>query len=265
VVVLVKENQRIKRLVRNIISGGAKMTFEDIIGRNHEFLKCLNIARSASPSMSNVLLLGESGTGKDIIAQAMHNASPRKNYPYLAINCAALPRELIGSELFGYEEGAFTGARKGGQIGKFELADQGTIFLDEIGDMPLDLQASLLRVLEEKTIMRLGGSRPIAVNVRVIAATNQDLEAMIANHRFRRDLFYRLGVIRITLPPLRKRPDDIYLLVQFFMENICRRFNKPPMTLAPELMEKFLQYDWPGNIREMQNVIEGAVQLAQAM
>jgi transcriptional regulator with PAS, ATPase and Fis domain len=150
------------------------------------------------------LLLGESGTGKDIVAQAMHNASPRKNNSFLAINCAALPRDLIASELFGYEDGAFTGARKGGNIGKFELADQGTIFLDEIGDMPLDLQASLLRVLEEKKVMRLGGGKLVPVNVRVIAATNKDLETEIERNRFRRDLFYRLGVIKITIPPLRK-------------------------------------------------------------
>ncbi len=150
------------------------------------------------------MLLGESGTGKDIVAQAMHNASPRKNNSFLAINCAALPRDLIASELFGYEDGAFTGARKGGNIGKFELADQGTIFLDEIGDMPLDLQASLLRVLEEKKVMRLGGGKLVPVNVRVIAATNKDLETEIERNRFRRDLFYRLGVIKITIPPLRK-------------------------------------------------------------
>jgi transcriptional regulator with PAS, ATPase and Fis domain len=209
-----------------------------------------------------VLLLGESGTGKDILAQAMHNASPRKNGPYLAINCAAIPRELIASELFGYEEGAFTGARKGGNIGKFEIADQGAIFLDEIGDMPLDLQTSLLRVLEEKTIMRLGGSKQIPVNVRIIAATNQDLEAMIESNRFRRDLYYRLGVIRISIPPLRERREDILLLAEHFTEKICRRLDKPPVTLAPEVAKAFVNYAWPGNIREMQNVLEGAIEMA---
>jgi transcriptional regulator with PAS, ATPase and Fis domain len=192
----------------------------------------------------------------------MHNASPRKNNSYLAINCAALPRDLIASELFGFEDGAFTGARKGGNVGKFELADQGTILLDEIGDMPLDLQTSLLRVLEEKTVMRLGGTKLIPINVRVIAATNKDLETEIERNRFRRDLFYRLGVIKITIPPLRERRDDIILLAEQLVIRTCRRFNKPLMTLSPTVIEAFLAYPWPGNIREMQNVIEGAIQLA---
>ncbi len=261
-VVVIRESRRIKRLVRNIIGGDAKMTFDDIVGRDNEFLHSLKTAQAASSSMSNVLLLGESGTGKDILAQAMHNAGPRKNNPYLAINCAALPRELIASELFGYEEGAFTGARKGGNMGKFELADQGTIFLDEIGDMPLDLQASLLRVLEQKSIMRLGGTKEIPVNVRIIAATNQDLETMIENNRFRRDLYYRLGVIRINIPSLKNRPDDIIMLAEYFINKICSRLNKPLMTLAPEVIDVFNKYTWPGNIREMQNMLEGAIQLA---
>jgi transcriptional regulator with PAS, ATPase and Fis domain len=261
-VIVIRETQRIKGLVRNIIGNGAKMTFSDIVGKDPEFLRSIRTASAAASSLSNVLLLGESGTGKDILAQAMHNASPRKNGPYLAINCAAIPRELIASELFGYEEGAFTGARKGGNIGKFEIADQGAIFLDEIGDMPLDLQTSLLRVLEEKTIMRLGGSKQIPVNVRIIAATNQDLEAMIESNRFRRDLYYRLGVIRISIPPLRERREDILLLAEHFTEKICRRLDKPPVTLAPEVAKAFVNYAWPGNIREMQNVLEGAIEMA---
>ncbi len=263
-VVVVRESRRIKRLVRNIIGGDAKMTFDDIVGNDSNFLHSLKTARAASSSMSNVLLLGESGTGKDILAQAMHNAGPRKNNPYLAINCAALPRELIASELFGYEEGAFTGARKGGNMGKFELADQGTIFLDEIGDMPLDLQASLLRVLEEKTIMRLGGTKQVPINVRIIAATNQDLETMIENNRFRRDLYYRLGVIRINIPSLKNRPNDILLLAEYFTKKICERLNKPIMSLSPEVVDVFSKYEWPGNIREMQNILEGAIQLTSS-
>ncbi|MGI6548455.1 MAG: sigma-54-dependent Fis family transcriptional regulator [Syntrophomonadales bacterium] len=261
-VVIIREIQRINRLVRNWIGGGAKMTFHDIVGNNAKFQQVINIAKAAASSCSNVLLLGESGTGKDIIAQAMHNSSPRRNNPFLAINCAALPRELIASELFGYEEGAFTGAKKGGNIGKFELADQGTIFLDEIGDMPLDLQASLLRVLEEKSVIRLGGNKLIPVNVRVIAATNKDLDLEISRNRFRRDLYYRLGVIRITIPPLRERPDDIQLLAEYITESICKRINKPPMKLSSEVIDVFLKFDWPGNVREMQNVLEGAIQLA---
>ncbi len=261
-VVMLRESHRINRLVRNYIGGGAKVTFDDIIGQDQRFSQVLKTARAAAASSSNVLLLGESGTGKDIIAQAMHNAGPRKNNPYLAINCAALPRDLIASELFGYEEGAFTGARKGGNVGKFELADQGTIFLDEIGDMPMDLQASLLRVLEEKKVMRLGGAKLIPVNVRVIAATNKDLEMEIERNRFRRDLFYRLGVIKVTIPPLRDRPEDILPLAETFIERTCKRFNKPDMKLAPDVIDAFLAYEWPGNIREMQNVIEGSIQLA---
>jgi len=207
-----------------------------------------------------VLILGESGTGKDIIAQSIHNASPRRNKPFLAINCASLPRELIGSELFGYEEGAFTGARKGGKVGKFELADQGTIFLDEIGDMPIDLQPTLLRVLEEKSLVRLGGNKIIPVDVRIIAATNKDLKQEIYQNQFRRDLFYRLGVIKITIPPLRERPEDIILLAQHFLETMCQRFGKPMMALSSEAINAFIRHGWPGNVREMQNVLEGVVQ-----
>lgn len=261
-VVIIKESQRISHLVRKCVGGGAKLTFDDVIGTDPNFLQVVKTAKAAASSSSNILLLGESGTGKDVIAQAMHNASSRRNHPYIAINCAALPRELIASELFGYDEGAFTGARKGGNIGKFELADQGTIFLDEIGDMPLDLQASLLRVLEEKTIIRLGGTKLIPINVRIIAATNKDLETEVKRNRFRADLFYRLGVIKITIPPLRERPGDILLLAEKFIERLCHRLGKPPMTLAPEVVEAFLQYDWPGNIREIQNIIEGATQLS---
>ncbi len=261
-VIVVRENRRIKQLVSDFIGGGAKITFQDIVGQDRDFQQCIKTASAAASSLSNVLLQGESGTGKDIIAQAMHNASPRRNNAFLAINCAALPRELIASELFGYEEGAFTGARKGGNMGKFELADQGTLFLDEIGDMPLDLQASLLRVLEEKTIMRLGGTKRIPINVRVIAATNQDLETMIENGRFRRDLYYRLGVIRINIPPLRSRKADILLIAEHLVEKCGQRFDRPLMSLTPEVKEAFVRYHWPGNIREMQNVIEGAIQLS---
>lgn len=261
-VVLIRESHRIKRLVRNFIGGQAKITFGDIVGQNPQFLLSLRTAGAAASSDSNILLLGESGTGKDIFAQAMHNASPRRNNPYLAINCAALPRELIASELFGYEDGAFTGARKGGNMGKFELADQGTIFLDEIGDMPLDLQASLLRVLEEKTVMRLGGGKQIPINVRIIAATNQNLELMMEENRFRRDLYYRLGVIRINIPALRNRRDDILLLAKYFTKKICDRLNRPFMNLAQEVEEAFKDYEWPGNIRELQNLLEGAIQLS---
>ncbi len=260
-VVIIRESKQVSRLVKKWVGDGAKFTFDDIIGEDPKFLHVLKSTRAASSSDSNVLLLGESGTGKDLFAQAMHNASDRRYHPYIAINCAALPRELIASELFGYEEGAFTGAKKGGNIGKFELADQGTIFLDEIGDMPLELQASLLRVLEEKKIVRIGGSKLIPVNVRIIAATNKDLENEVKRNRFRRDLYYRLGVIRITLPPLRERRNDILLLAEKFIEKHSKRLNKSPMKMTPEVTKAFLDYAWPGNIRELQNVIEGAILL----
>ncbi|NLV16111.1 MAG: sigma 54-interacting transcriptional regulator [Syntrophomonadaceae bacterium] len=262
VVIIIRERHRINKLVQNNIGGGATVTFKDIVAKDVNFSKILKTAQTAAAVTSNVLLLGESGTGKDMVAQAMHNASSRNNNPYLAINCAALPRELIASELFGYEDGAFTGARKGGNLGKFEIADQGTIFLDEIGDMPLDIQASLLRFLEDKKVMRLGGDKFVSVNVRIIAATNKDLEAEIERNRFRRDLFYRLGVIKIAIPPLRERPEDILELSRSITEKICQRFNMPALKIDPDVVEAFRAYKWPGNVREMQNVIEGAVLLA---
>lgn len=260
-VIIIRESERSTHLVKKWIGRSAKMTFDNIIGSDVCFREVINTAKLASSSDSNVLLLGESGTGKDIIAQAMHNESPRYNNPFVPINCAALPRELLASELFGYEEGAFTGAKKGGNVGKFELADQGTIFLDEIGDVPLDLQVTLLRVIEEKCIIRLGGSKVTPVNVRIIAATNKNLEEEIAKNTFRLDLFYRLGVIRLKLPPLRERPDDILFLTENFLETICKRYNKPQKYLSSQAKKAFLSYHWPGNIRELQNVLEGAIQL----
>lgn len=259
--IIIRESEHINRIVGKWIGHNAKMSFDDIIGENLRFKEVIEIAKTTSQSDSSVLLMGESGTGKDIIAQAIHNESPRRNHPFVAINCAALPRELIASELFGYEEGAFTGAKKGGNVGKFELANHGTLFLDEIGDVPIDLQASLLRVLEEKGVLRLGGNHLVPVNVRIIAATNKNLEEEIARGRFRRDLYYRLGVIRLIIPSLRERRDDIQLLVDHFLRAICRRFGKPLMRIAPPAMDCLMNYKWPGNIRELQNVLEGVVQL----
>lgn len=261
-VLIFREIERINKIVGKWIGRSAKMGFDDIIGENHRFKEIIKMSKTTAQSDSNVLLLGESGTGKDILAQAMHNDSPRKNNPFLAINCAALPRELIASELFGYEEGAFTGAKKGGNVGKFELANQGTLFLDEIGDVPLDLQVALLRVLDEKSVMRLGGNQIIPVNVRIIAATNKRLEEEIERNRFRRDLYYRLGVIKLNIPPLRERRDDIPRLVEHFLGLICTRFGHPLKRMSPQAMQILMNYDWPGNIRELQNILEGAVQLA---
>jgi len=239
----------------------AKMTFDDIIGENPKFREIIRIAKSAPNSGSGVLLLGESGTGKDAIAQAMHNNSKRKNEPYVAINCAAMPRELIASELFGYESGAFTGAKKGGSKGKFELAHQGTIFLDEIGDVPVDQQVVFLRVLEEKSITRLGGSKPVPVNVRVIAATSKNIEEEMAQNRFRRELYYRLAIIKLYIPPLRERLDDIPRLSEHFLQNLSLRLGEPIKKLSAAAVDTLMKHDWPGNIRELQNVLEAVTQL----
>ncbi len=258
--IILQELERINKLIRSFSGNSARLTFKDVIGASPRFANTVSHARRSAGTFSNILLLGESGTGKDVLAQAIHNESARHRGPFVAINCAALPRELIASELFGYDEGAFTGAKKGGNIGKFELAHQGTIFLDEIGDMPLDLQAMLLRVIEEKSIVRLGGSKQIPVNVRIIAATNKDLELEINKNTFRRDLYYRLGVIKLHIPPLRERCDDIPLLSQHFINILCRRLNTAKKTLSPEVIFLFQHYSWPGNVRELQNVLESAVQ-----
>lgn len=260
--VVLRESYKVNRLVRNWIGGNAKITFDDIVSKDPKFKQILTGARAAASSDSNVLITGESGTGKDLLAQAMHNASPRRDNPFVAINCAALPRDLIASELFGYDDGAFTGARKGGNIGKFELADQGTIFLDEIGDMPLDLQSALLRVIEEKRVIRLGGKKLIPVNVRIIAATNKNLELEMERKALRPDLYYRLGVIRFNLPPLHERREDIPVLVDYFVSRTCKKLHKPVIRSTSEIMEAFMNYAWPGNVREMQNVIEAAIQLS---
>jgi transcriptional regulator with PAS, ATPase and Fis domain len=259
-IIVIEAIERIHNLIRNYTGNRARLSFNDVVGSNSDFLSTVNKSRLSASSFSNILLLGESGTGKDVLAQSIHNESPRRAGPFIAINCAALPRELIASELFGYDEGAYTGAKRGGHMGKFELAQQGTIFLDEIGDMPIDLQAMLLRVIEEKKVLRLGGNKQISVNVRIIAATNKNLEVEIERNTFRRDLYYRLGVIRIIIPALRDRLDDIPELSQHFIRMLCKRMNSPTKSLSPEVLELFQSYHWPGNVRELQNVLENAVQ-----
>ena len=211
---------------------------------------------------SNIMLLGESGTGKDIFAQAIHNASPRRHKPFVALNCGALPRDLIESELFGYEDGAFSGAKRNGNIGKFELANGGTIFLDEIGEMPLDLQVRLLRVVEQKQFMRLGGNKLIKADVRIIAATNANIEEMISQKQFRADLFYRLSTMKLNLPSLRERKDDIPVLSEHFIRSVSRRIEKPNiMRFSRQALELMERLNWSGNIRELQNLIECIVQI----
>jgi transcriptional regulator with PAS, ATPase and Fis domain len=260
-VVILQPMQQYRQLIERVSGARANITFKDIIGQSSEFKYALKCAETAASPDSNVLLLGESGVGKEMFAQAIHNASNRSREPFFAINCAALPRELVSSELFGYEEGAFTGARKGGNPGKFELADQGTIFLDEIGEMPLDLQGSLLRVLEEGTIIRLGGRQVIPVNVRIITATNKNLQEEVKKGNFRLDLYYRLGVIDIKIPPLRERKGDIPELVEHFITTIGPKLGKKIIGIDDRAMDILLNYDWPGNVRELSNVIERAINM----
>lgn len=244
------------------IGNNALKTFDDIIGDSPRLTSAIRLARGIAHSDSNTLLLGESGVGKDIFAQAIHNASIRRDKPFIVLNCAAFPRDLIASELFGYEQGAFTGAKRNGNIGKFELANTGTIFLDEIGEMPLDLQATLLRVIEQKAFMRLGGSSVIQVDVKIIAATNADLMQMVEQKRFRADLYYRLSTLRLNIPPLRERGNDVILLARHFARLVSRRIQRPaPVELTPDAEQLLLRLPFNGNVRELQNLIEGVVQL----
>ncbi|MEZ5360215.1 MAG: sigma-54 dependent transcriptional regulator [Candidatus Zixiibacteriota bacterium] len=234
----------------------------EIIGDNEKMTDVLKLVSKVAVSDTSVLLQGESGTGKELFSRAIHNLSPRKKGPFIAINCAAIPRDLLENELFGSERGAFTGSvtRK---IGKFEIADGGTIFLDEIGDMDIGLQAKLLRVLQERMVERLGSTRPIKVDTRVIAATNADLKELIAQKKFREDLFYRLSVFPIVIPPLRERLEDIDALADHFIARYCRDMSKKPKTLAKEALELMKKYHWPGNVRELENTIERAIILCE--
>ena len=236
-------------------------TFEDIVGESVQLKKVIDECKSISNSPSTVLLLGESGCGKELLAQAIHNNSDRKDNPFIAVNCGALTPTLIESELFGYEGGSFTGSNKNGAPGKFELADGGTIFLDEIGEMPIEMQVTLLRVLQEGVITKIGGKNPIPVDVRVIAATNKDLKQEIKNHKFRRDLYYRLNVLPIKVPPLKDRIGDIPILLNYFLEVKSKKLNKPIPKISKSLFNKMICYCWPGNIRELENFVENIVAL----
>lgn len=241
----------------------SQILFSDIIGSDRKFLRTIEMARTAANIDANVLILGESGTGKELFARAIHNSSPRKHNPFVAINCGSVSRELIHSELFGYVEGSFTGAKKGGSLGKFEVAKGGTLFLDEIGDMPLELQATLLRVLQEREVVRVGGHTPIPIDVRIIAATNKKLSEEIAyKGSFRSDLYYRLNVFTIELIPLRERIEDIPELLNYFNTQLNATTELPPKTLANDALKLLLQYRWPGNIRELKNVIDRSFYLA---
>lgn len=233
----------------------AKYSLSDIIGVSDEIAICKEQVKRIARSSSNVLILGESGVGKELFAHAIHLESARKNKPFVRVNCAAIPESLLESELFGYDDGAFTGARRGGQAGKFELANGGTIFLDEIGDMPNIMQAKLLRVLQEGELERLGGKKMIKIDVRVISATNLDLDERIKKGDFRSDLFYRLNVLSLKIPPLRERPKDISSLVYHFLHLFYQQ-NGLYCTFSPECIVQLSRYSWPGNIRELRNVVE---------
>ncbi len=258
-------SKRIKSLVTRIIGAKANFRFTDIGGKNLSFRHAVEQAQNVSRSASNVLLLGESGTGKDVFAQAIHNASPRKTGPYVAVNCAAIPRDLIASEFFGYAEGAFTGSRRGGNPGKFELADGGTIFLDEIAEIPLDIQAVLLRAIEDRQILRIGSGRIRKVDVRIVSATNKDLFEEVRRGSFRKDLYYRLNVFAIHLPPLRERTEDIPALVDVFIAKYAATLGKTIVGIARGALEILLQHPWPGNVRELQNVIERMINYAEGV
>ena len=236
--------------------------FEEIVGESTALKRVLSQAETVAPTDSAVLIQGETGTGKELVARAIHNLSRRRYRTFVKVNCAAIPIGLLESELFGHERGAFTGAIVQ-KVGRFELAHQGTLFLDEVGDIPLELQPKLLRVLQEKEFERLGGTRTIRIDVRVVAATNRDLAKMVAEGQFRSDLFYRLNVFPISMPPLRERPEDIPLLVRYFAQRFSRRNDKPIETIPSEDMEELTRYHWPGNARELENLIERAVILAR--
>lgn len=242
---------------------GTDDTIDSIIGISDKMQKVKNLARQVASTKSNILILGESGTGKGLLASAIHNLSPRADQPFINVNCASIPSELLESELFGYESGAFTGAKKGGKPGKFELANNGTIFLDEIGELPLNMQAKLLRVIQEKEIDRIGGTKIQKIDIRIIAATNQNLEEMVKKKTFREDLYYRLNVINMWVPPLRERKDDIPILVKHLVNKFSKEMGKFITEVTPPAMESLKEYDWPGNVRELENIIERAFNLIE--
>ena len=253
---LTDELNQARRMIRQL---NAKYTFDDIIADSKLMLAAIQQARKASETPATVLLRGESGTGKELFAHAIHNSSPRADEPFIRVNCAAIADTLLESELFGYEEGAFTGARKGGKKGFFEDANGGTIFLDEVGKMNLKLQAKLLRVLQEKEVMRVGGTKSISINVRVIVATNANLERMIQEGTFREDLYYRLNVVPIFIPPLRKRKEDIPKLTHHLVRKFNQEYGRSVKSISPKALEFMMEYDWPGNVRELENVIGRAM------
>ena len=259
----VQEKKEVMGMAVEVTGSHAHFTFDSILGSSACLGQALRHARIAAASTAPVLLCGETGTGKELFAQAIHNGGERRNRPFVAINCGAIPKELLESELFGYEEGAFTGARKGGRPGKFELADSGTLFLDEIGDMPFDMQVKLLRVLQTGEIQRVGGLRTVPVDLRVISATNKDLRQAIEQQKFRADLYYRISTLNILVPPLRERPEDILPLAEYFIQRHRLRLNKPTAVLPPDTAAMLTAHAWPGNVRQLESAVERAMHLAE--
>ena len=250
-----------RKLVYNLSEMSITYTFEDIIGDSEKMKKAKMRAQQVAMGASTVLITGESGTGKELFARAIHYASDRRKGPFITVNCGAIPETLLESELFGYEKGAFTGARDKGKVGKFELADSGTIFLDEIGDMPLHLQVKLLHVLQNRRFERVGGNKTIQVDVRVITATNRNLEEMMLEKLFREDLYYRISVIPLHLPPLRERRDDILVLSRYFLSKYNGFMNKKIVDFSLSVQQLFMKYAWPGNVRELENAVEYGVNM----
>lgn len=257
---IAKKTGRLKTMVDRIYK--AKYTFDDIVGKSTAMNEAVRVAKRAAQGNADILITGESGTGKELFAQAIHNASGRGMGPFVALNCAAIAPNLIESELFGYEEGSFTGAKKGGRVGLFEIASGGTIFLDEIAELSLEVQAKLLRVLQERSIRRIGETSEVAIDIRVMAATNKDLYQMVQQGKFRADVYYRLNVLNVHLPPLSERGRDITLLANTFFQHYFRKIGKN-FEVDKNMMESLLQYPWPGNVRELRNVIEYAVNMCE--
>lgn len=256
IILVLRDVKKVRKLANEIMGRRAIYTFDQIIGKSQIIKDIIQFGEEVADSKSTVLITGESGTGKEIFAHAIHNHSNRSNKNFIVLNCASIPRSLIESELFGYEEGSFTGAKRGGNPGKFEIADGGTIFLDEIGEMPLDMQTRLLRVIQEGVVTRVGSNSQFPVDVRIIAATNKDLYDEVNKGNFRLDLYYRLKVLPIHLPPLRERREDIPLLVAFFNQKISKSINKKEMEIPESFLDALKNYNWPGNVRELENILE---------
>jgi transcriptional regulator with PAS, ATPase and Fis domain len=257
-----REIKRVRKIAGKYAGNYARYTFDSIVGTSESLMNAVGAARKAARGAANLLLSGESGVGKEVFAQAIHNASARHNQPFIAINCAALPHDLIESELFGHAPGSFTGATKEGRPGKFESADGGTVFLDEISELPIDVQAKLLRVLQEREVTRLGDTKGIPIDVRIICASNRDLETMVAAKEFREDLYYRCNVIEISIPPLRSRKVDITATASFFLNKYAALLNKKIFGFTEKALRQMNEYSWPGNVRELENLVERTVNLS---